>query len=154
ARDPETYDNFRLGPAERFEVMMDGSHFEDALAAAELIAADLQNYGERFEDVDATDEREQYFLLNQDRDHAESAAERHGANVAHKDLGRMAVVPKKPKARTDHAGAEDGQLLRIGQMGEIQVVRKSRVARYIGERRHCAGRDDHQTDGEAVQAVR
>ena len=43
--DPETDDDFGLGPAEDFEVVVEGGHFEDAFAA-EFVAADLEDDGE------------------------------------------------------------------------------------------------------------
>src|SRR5207249_5151144 len=47
--DPEADDDLRLGPAEELEVVMDGRHAEDALAA-ELEGDHLPDHGERLAD--------------------------------------------------------------------------------------------------------
>ena len=43
-------------------MMVEGRHLENALLA-QLVAAHLQNHGDRFDDEDSADEKQQHFLL-------------------------------------------------------------------------------------------
>ena len=61
---------------------------------------------------DPADERQQQFLLDDDRDGADRAAERERAHVAHEYLGRMGVVPEESDARAHHGPAEHRQFRR------------------------------------------
>ena len=55
-------------------MMMNGRHAEDALAA-QFERAHLQNHGKRFDDEDTADEKEQDFLLDDDRNGAQRSAQ-------------------------------------------------------------------------------
>src|SRR5437660_3141794 len=92
--DPKPHDHLRFAPTEQFEMMMNGRHAEDALAA-QFERAHLQNHGKRFDDEDTADEKEQDFLLDDDRGGAQGSAQRQRSNVAHEDFGGMRVVPEK-----------------------------------------------------------
>src|SRR5450759_3357100 len=48
ACDPEARDDFRFGPSQRLEVMVDGRHSENAFAVAQLVAAHLEDDGDGF----------------------------------------------------------------------------------------------------------
>src|ERR1700732_4564242 len=61
SRNPEPCNDLRFRPAQRFEVMMQWSHFENAFAAAQLEAAHLQNHRDRFQNENAADEQQQHF---------------------------------------------------------------------------------------------
>ena len=61
-------------------------------------------------DEDATDDRKQQFLLDENRHRAKRSSERERAHIAHEDLGRVRVVPEETKARTDQRSAEHRQL--------------------------------------------
>ena len=56
------------------------------------------------------DQRE--LVLGQHREHAERAAERERADVAHEHLRRVGVEPEEADAGADHRAAEDRQLAR------------------------------------------
>src|SRR6266478_6125221 len=107
--DPKPHDHFRFAPTEQFEMMMNGRHAEDALAA-QFEGAHLQNHGKRFNDEDTADEKEQDFLLDDDRDGAQCSAQRQRANVAHEDFGRMRVVPEKSERCPDERAAKYSEL--------------------------------------------
>ena len=49
AGDPEAGDDLRFRPAQRFEVMVQRRHFENAFAVAQLVAAHLQDDGDGFQ---------------------------------------------------------------------------------------------------------
>src|SRR5215469_10569380 len=72
--DPEADDDLRFGPAQQFEVMVDGGHLEDALLA-QLVGGYLQDDGEGFNHEDAADEGEKQFLLDHDGDGANGATQ-------------------------------------------------------------------------------
>lgn len=64
-----------LLPALELEVMMDGSHQEDALAVGEAEVDRLNHDGERLHDEDAAHDGEHEFLTGDDGHGAEAAAE-------------------------------------------------------------------------------
>src|SRR4029077_4228260 len=103
--DPKPHDHFRFAPTEQFEMVVNWRHPEDALAA-QFERAHLQNHGKRFDDEDTADEKEQDFLLDDDRDGAQRSAQRQRANVAHEDFGGMRVVPEKSERCPDERAAE------------------------------------------------
>src|SRR5579883_1067684 len=154
ARDPETRDNFRFRPAQRLEVVVQRGHFEDALAAAELVAADLQDDGERLQNEDAADENQQHLLLDQDRHHRHRSAEPERTYVAHENLRGMRVVPEKPERGAGHRAAKDRQLARVRIARQLEIVGQFHVAAGIGQDRQRARRHYHQPDRQAVQAIR
>src|ERR1700731_156662 len=103
--DPKPHDHFRFAPTEQFEMVVDGRHAEDALAA-QFERAHLQNHGKCFNNEDTADEKEQDFLLDDHCDGSQRSAQRQGANVAHEDFGGMRVVPEKPERCPDERSAE------------------------------------------------
>ena len=123
--DPEADDDLGLAPAELLKVVVQRGHLEDALFA-ELVAADLEHDGERFEDEDAADEGEQQLLADDDGDGADGAAEGQRADVAHEDFGGVGVVPEEADGRADHGSAEDGE---FGDHAACAAVRDSRQRR-------------------------
>ncbi len=55
----EDEDDLLLFPAAQFEVVVDRSHFEDALAMGQLEIGDLQNDGKRLTEIDDADENQE-----------------------------------------------------------------------------------------------
>jgi hypothetical protein len=135
-------------------MMMQGRHFEDALAAAQLVAAYLENHRQSLDDEDSADADQQDLLLDQDCDHAHAAPERQRADVAHENLGGMRVVPEKTQRCAGHGAAEYRQLARARQAHQIQILGELGVAAGVGQHGHGRGGDDHQADRQAVEAVR
>src|SRR5262245_8011637 len=72
--DQKPRDHLGLAPADELEVVMNGRHLEHAFAR-EPERDDLDDHGEPFEHEDSADDREQQFLLDQNGDRAERAAE-------------------------------------------------------------------------------
>src|SRR5213076_2532381 len=68
--DPEADDDLRLGPAEELEVVMDGRHAEDALAA-ELEGDHLPDHRERLADEHPAHQHEHQLLAGDERHDAE-----------------------------------------------------------------------------------
>src|ERR1700757_3158829 len=131
---------------------MKRSHLEDALLA-ELVAADLQHYGKGFEDKDASDERQQQLLADDDGDGADGASEGEGADVSHEDFGGVGVVPEEADAGADHASAEDGHLADERHALKLEVVRENDMSADVGKDGEGSGGYDGAADGEAVKAV-
>src|SRR5580704_4233909 len=104
-------------------MMMQRSHLENTLFA-ELVAANLQNDGDRFQDEDSADEGEEEFLLYKHCDGADGSAEREGAYVAHEDLCRVGVVPEETDTCTDHCATENCELSDLGHALQLEIVRK------------------------------
>ena len=61
-------------------------------------------------------------FLVEHREHAERAAERQRADVAHEDRGRVGVEPEEADAGADHRAAEDRQLAGAGDVRDVQVL--------------------------------
>src|SRR5687767_4755198 len=91
--DEKAGDDLRLAPSNQLEVVVDGRHLEDAIAR-ELERGDLDDHRERLDDEHAAHNRQQQFLLDEDGDRAQGAAERQRADVAHEDVGGVRVVPE------------------------------------------------------------
>ncbi len=132
--------------------MMQRRHFKDPFLA-EFVTADLQDDGQRLDDEDAADKQQQYFLLDENGKRSEAAAECKRPDVAHEDLRRMRVVPKKTDGSARHRCAENGQLGRANQMGESKIPGEAGVPRDVRQDGHRARGDDHEADGEAVQPI-
>src|ERR1700730_13976624 len=80
--DPKSHDHFRFAPTEQFEMVMDGRHSKNALAA-QLERAHLQNHRNGFQHKNAANEEQQNLLLDDDRNHAERPAQRKRPHIAH-----------------------------------------------------------------------
>src|SRR5260370_13058171 len=74
-RDHQAHNHFGLAPAQQFKMMMDRRHAEDALAT-QFERAHLQNYRQSLEYKNSAHEKEEDFLLDDDRDYAQRSAER------------------------------------------------------------------------------
>ena len=61
-------------------------------------------------------------VLGEHREHAEPAAERERAHVAHEHLRGIRVVPEEADAGADHGAAVDGELGHLGDAGDVEVV--------------------------------
>src|SRR5437868_5563510 len=120
--DHEPRDDLRLAPADELEVVVQRRHSEDALAG-ELEGSDLQHDRRRLDDEDAADDDEDEFLLDEQRDGPERAAERERADVAHEDVGGVRVVPEEAETGADERATEDRQLAdEWRDPGDQQVV--------------------------------
>ena len=65
-------------------------------------------------------------FLVQHREHAEAAAERERADVAHEDLRGVRVVPKEADAGADHGAAVDRELARARDRAGCRDSRRGR----------------------------
>ena len=90
---------------------------------------------ESLENKYAADERQQKFLLGQDRDRSQAPPIASEPDIAHKNLGRRRVVPKKPETRPDHRPAKDRQFRRCRIVRNIQTLGPPGVAREICQTR-------------------
>src|ERR1022692_582046 len=133
--------------------MVDGRHFENAFAVAQLIAAHLKDDGNGFQNEDAADEEQQDFLLDEHGNHGHGAAEAQRTDVAHEDFGGMRVVPQEADASPGHGAAEHGEFAGARIARQLQVLGELRVAAGIGEDGESAGGDHHEADGEAIEPV-
>src|SRR5207302_7793812 len=93
------------------------------------------------------------FLFDENGNGANRSAESKRAHVAHKDLGRMCVVPEKADTRSDHCAAEDRQLRYLGHLLQSQIFCKPGVPADVCKYCQCSSSDDGATDGETVESV-
>ena len=106
--DPEPDHDLRFGPAQLLEMVMNGRHPEDALAA-QLERTHLQNHGKRLDDENSADKKEQDFLLDDDGDCAQSSAQRQGTDITHENFRGVRVVPEKTERCADQRATENGE---------------------------------------------
>src|SRR5262245_3494966 len=135
--DHKARDHLRLTPSDQFEVMVNRRHLEHALAG-ELEGGDLDDHRERFHDEHAADDRQQQFLLDQDRHGSQGTTERQRSHIAHEDVGGIRVVPEEPEACPDESPAKDRQLAGWSEPDEQQILREHGVSRDVRERRKCS----------------
>src|SRR5712692_7854095 len=151
--DPKPHDHFRFAPTEQFEMVMDGRHAEDALAA-QFERTYLQNHGKSFNDEDTADEKEQDFLLDDDSDGAQCSSERQRANIAHEDFRGMRVVPEKPERSPHERPAEYGKFADARNVLNLEISGPAVVAAHVGQNRKRPRRDDRTADCQPIQPIR
>src|SRR5215203_2693310 len=118
--DPEPHHDLVLIPFQKFEVVVDRGHLEDP-APRELVHEDLDDHREGLYHEETADDRQEQFRLGQHRRGGENASNRQRARVAHKDLGRMGVVPEEPDDRSDHRAADHRHVVLALEKGDRGV---------------------------------
>ena len=105
---------------------MDGRALEDAalLAAVlpELEVFHLKDDAEALQEEDATEDGQQQFLVDNNGQDGDDAANGQATRVAHKYLGGIGVVPEETDERTDGSANEDDQFLRARDIHNIEVT--------------------------------
>ena len=91
--------------------------------------------------------------MNEHRDNPQRAAQRQRSRIAHEDLRRMTIEPKKAEPRADHRQANDRQLARARDVGHLKIAGRAEVAREIGHRREHRGDDQRAANRQSVEAV-
>src|SRR6266446_9980995 len=150
--DPEAHDHFRFAPTKQFEMMMDGRHAEDALAA-QLERAYLQNHGEGFQHKYAANKKQENLLLDDDCDHTERPAERKRTHISHEDFRGVRVVPEKAERRTDECATEYRELADLRDVLNVKVNCPARVAADVCQHGKGACSDYRAADGKTIQPV-
>src|SRR2546430_13368086 len=133
-------------------MMMDRRHAKDSLTS-QFKRANLQDDAERFDDENATDEKQQNFLLDNDGDNADRAAEGERTDIAHEHFGGMRVVPKKAERSADERAAKNGKFADARDVLNFEIVRPAVVAADVSEHGERAGSNDGAADGQAVETV-
>src|SRR5712672_957439 len=133
-------------------MMMQWRHLENAFLA-HLVRAHLQDHRKRFDHEDAADERQQQLLLDDDGDSADSSAQRQRADVAHKYLRWMRVIPEKSDAGTNHGTTKDGELGNLRDARQLEIVGEDRMPAHVGKHSERARSDNGAADGEPIQTV-
>src|SRR5256885_11663239 len=133
-------------------MMMDGRHAKDSLTA-QFEGADLKDAVEEFDDENATDERQQNSVLDNDGDNADRAAEGERTDIAHEHFGGMRVGPKKAERSADERAAKNGKFTDARDVLNFEIVRPAVVAADISEHGERACSNDGAADGEAVETV-
>src|SRR5256885_15057809 len=103
-------------------MMMDRRHAKDSLTS-QFKRANLQDDAERFDDENATDEKQQNFLLDNDGDNADRAAEGERTDIAHEHFGGMRAVPKQTERSADEHAAKNGKFADARDVLNFQIVR-------------------------------
>src|SRR5262249_50949287 len=133
-------------------MMVNRRHAKDAFAA-KLERANLQNDAKRFNDENAADEEEQDFLLDDNGDDTERAAEGERTDIAHEYFCGMGVIPEKTEGRTNERAAKNGQFADARDVLNLEIVCPAIVAADVGKDGEGAGGDNSAADGETVEAV-
>ena len=108
---------------------------------------------ERLEHEDSADERQEKLLFD---DHGHStyrSPEAERADIPHKNLSRMSVVPEKTDARSDHGSAENGKLADLGHLLQLEIFGEARVSADVSQHSQSCCGYDRAADREPVQAV-
>src|SRR5271167_1635779 len=127
-------------------MVVDGRHTENALPP-QLERAYLQNHGERFDDEDSTNKKQQNLLLDDDRYRAQSSAKRERPDIAHENFRWVGVVPKEAKGGADQGAAKYGQFADARNVLNFEVRGPARVAADVGQHGERARGDDGAADG-------
>jgi len=112
--------------------MMQRGHAKNALAR-EFKRGDLQNNRNGFHHEQAADDGQNNLMFDDDRDRANGAAQRERTCVAHEDQRRGRIEPQKAKASADQSAAKDGEFASAGDVDDLQIIGKHRVANQIGD---------------------
>src|ERR1700687_3699807 len=108
-------------------MMVNWGHAENALAP-QLERPHLQNHGKRFNYEYSPHEKQQNFLLNDDRNNSQRAASREGTYIAHKDFSRVRVVPQKTKRSPDQRAAKNGKFADARDVLDLQIGGTAKIA--------------------------
>src|SRR3954469_8311358 len=133
-------------------MMMQRRHLKDPLLA-HLVRAHLQDHGKRFDHEDAADEWQQQLLLDDYGDCADSSAERQRADVAHKYLCWVRVIPEKSDAGTNHGTTKDGELGDLRNTRQLQIVGEDSVSAHVGKDSQRARSNHSAANRQAVEPV-
>ena len=98
-------DDFAFAPTAFFEMMMNGRHFEDSLFE-KLIGADLQDNGDRFDDIDQTDDEDQKRAVGKEGKTGDHTAEEEGARVTHEDSRGIPVIDEEAEHTAEQRARE------------------------------------------------
>src|ERR1043166_2319931 len=132
--DPKSDDDFGFAPSFQLEVMVQRRHLENPFAA-QLKTRDLQDYRDSLGDKHASNREEQQFLLDDDSDRSDSAAQRERAHIAHEDFSGMRVVPQKANASPDHRTAENRYFGHVWDVLNFEVAGEHSMTGDIGQYR-------------------
>ena len=104
-----------------------------ALLLHQLEPLRLDDDAEALDKEDATEQRQQQLLMDDDGAHTDDAANGQRTGVAHEDLCRVGVVPQETYHSTDERRQEHHQLLSMGNVHNIEIGRVDDVSRHIGQ---------------------
>ena len=151
--DPEADHDLLLRPANLLEVVVDGRHPEDP-PSGQLEGGHLDHDRQGLDDEDAADNGEQHLLTDDNGNGTKRAPQGKGADIAHEELGRVTVEPKKAEAAADESATEDGELSAARDGLDGEVVGNLGVTRGVGQDQEGPGSDHDRADGEPVETVR
>src|SRR6516225_2801443 len=150
--DPEANHDLRLGPPELLEVMMDRRHAKHAFAG-ELVRRHLHDHRYCFQHEQAADYRQHDLMLGRDSDGADQAAQRERAGIAHEYRGGRRVEPEKSEPGSGDGAAQHRELSGAGDIMNIEILGKERVADQVGNDTEADGNDDHRHRGQTVETI-
>ena len=93
----------------------------------------LDDDAQTLDEENATKQRQQQFLVNDDSTDTDDAADSQRTGIAHEDLGGIGVIPQETNHGTDEGGQEHHQLLRTGNVHDVEIGRIDNMRRYIGK---------------------
>jgi hypothetical protein len=93
--DPETDDDPGLRATSQFEMVMDRSHAEDAMAPGELEKIDLADYGKGFQEENAADDGDHEGLLDEEGDGPQKSSDGEGPGVPHENGCGCSIEPEE-----------------------------------------------------------
>src|SRR5260370_41267603 len=100
-------------------MMMQRRHAKNTLAR-QTERYHLQNHGERFQHKNAANKKQQNFLLDGHRHHANRSSECERPNIAHENFRGVRVVPEKSARRTHQGSTKNREFANLRKMLESQ----------------------------------
>ena len=134
-------------------------HQEDApaftgLAFGVFEPPDLQHDRQVFNQEDSTQHGQEELFADGNGKCSDDAAQRQASGITHEDLRREGVVPQEGDTPAHKGGDEDHQLLRAGDVVDVEVIRRDDVGAHIGQNRQAQADDCAAAGGQAVDAIR
>ena len=116
---------------------MDGCPFEDTLSLSFLLSSlevfHLKDDREVFYQEDATKDRYQQFLVDDDSKYGNDATNGQAACISHKYLRREGIVPEEADQRTDEGTDEDNEFFTARNEHDVQIAGIFDVTRNISQ---------------------
>ena len=114
----------------------------DTFALTEFVIPNLHDHRKALHEEDATEYRQQQFLMDDDGTHTDDTTDRKTAGIAHEDLGGVSIIPQEANERSDKSTHKHHKLLRAGDIHDVQIGSKLHMRAHIGEdsQRHAYNR--------------
>src|ERR1044071_8998251 len=120
-------------------MMMERRHRKNAFSGQSK-TQDLQDHGNRFENEDTADQREEQLLFATDGNNSDHPPDRECPGVTHENSRGMAIEPEKAETRSHESRTDYGELSSVGIKGDLKIFRDPKISGGVGKQ--CIGKGD------------